>query len=132
MKNFQNALNNLQQYIETEEFKGYDPYDGLNSVIPFEKLGKWPAILFMQVMKRLPVNIRPILGIRKGYNPKAIGLLLHAYSLLYSLKSDKKILENMTFLFNWLNTNYSKGYSGKAWGYNFDWAGSSKIVKAFV
>jgi len=132
MNNIDNSLRRLRGYVESENFKGFDPYDGLNSKIPFEKFGKWPAILMMQAMKRVPFNIRPILGIRKAYNPKAIGLFLHAYSLLYSINNDKEILDKMNFLFNWLNNNYSKGYSGKAWGYNFDWAGSSKMVEAYT
>lgn len=132
MKKFEDSLDKLREYIEKENFKGYDPYDGLNSVIPFEKFGKWPAILQMQAMKRIPFNIRPILGIRKGYNPKAIGLLLNAYSLLYEMIKDQALLDKMNFLFNWLNNNYSEGYSGKAWGYNFDWAGTSKMIKAYT
>jgi rhamnogalacturonyl hydrolase YesR len=37
----------------------------------------------------------------------------------------------MDFLFDWLCQNYSKGYSGYCWGYNFDWANPVKYLKAY-
>lgn len=132
MDNLTASLNKLLQYIEHEEFKGYDPYDTLNSFIPFSKFGKWIPILAIQFQKRNPVNIRPILGIKKGYNPKAIGLLLYAYCNLYEIYKEEKYKNTIEFLFNWLKNNYSKGYSGNCWGYNFDWASTEKLVKAFT
>jgi hypothetical protein len=126
------ALRGLRRWIESQSFKGYDPYDGLNAAVPFGTFGKWPAILAMQFLKRFPLNLRPLLGIRKEYNPKAMGLLLHAYSLLYSADQSPATMATMDFLFNWLRANRSKGFSGYAWGYNFDWAGKAKTVKAFV
>ena len=71
----------LQSYIEKEKFKGYDPYDTLTSNFKFLKLGNFIALLMIQIQKRNPMNIRPLLGIKKDYNPKAIGLFLYAYTL---------------------------------------------------
>ena len=102
--------------------------------LPFDltRYGKWVPILAIQLQKRSPVNLRPLLGIRKEYNPKAIGLLLHAYSILYQLKPNSGLKQNIDFLFDWLCENYSHGYSGYAWGYNFDWASPTKTLKAFT
>lgn len=121
----------LRSFIEKENFKGYDPYDTLNSFIPFEKLGKWASAIAIQIQKRNPVNIRPLLGIKKGINPKSHGLLLYAYSLQYELTKDEKTGESMENIFNWLIENYSKGYSGYCWGYNFGWANPVKYVKPY-
>jgi hypothetical protein len=81
------ALAKLQRYCE-KSYAGYDPYDALNSCIPFRKLGYWPPILAVQAMKRLPINLRPLLGVRKGVNPKAMGLFLEAYALLMQREGD--------------------------------------------
>ena len=126
------SLQKLKIYIEKEGFKGYDPYDTLNSFLPFEKLGKWPPVLAIQFQKRNPLNIRPLLGIKKDYNPKAMGLLLHAYSQLYQVEQNTVHLENAKFLFDWLCDNSSPGYSGLCWGYNFDWASPAKLLKAYT
>jgi rhamnogalacturonyl hydrolase YesR len=126
------AINSLEKYIESGDYKGYDPYDTLLSFIPFKKLGNWPAVIATQIQKRNPVNIRPLLGIKKDYNPKAMGLFLQAYSLLYKKTNDRKYLEKAELILDWLISNYSPGYSGYCWGYNFPWASPVKYVDAFV
>jgi hypothetical protein len=128
----QNSFNKLLNYIESENFKGYDPYDTLNSWVPFHLLGKWGPILATQFQKRNPINIRPLLGIKKDYNPKAMGLFLQAYSLLYAKNNKKEYLEKADYFFNWLKKNYSEGFSGHCWGYNFPWATPVKYAKPFT
>lgn len=126
------SLDRIWHYIEGEEFRGYDPYDVLNSNIDFARFGKWIPVLAIQLQKRNPVNLRPLLGIRKDYNPKGMGLLLQAYSILYERDRRPEIREKIEFLFNWLIDNYSRDYSGHAWGYNFDWASPAKLLKAYT
>ncbi len=132
MSKLDNAVKNVRSFIEKEKFKGYDPYDTLNTFLPIDKMGKWVSAIAIQIQKRNPVNIRPLLGIKKGINPKSHGLLLYAYSLQYELTKDEKTKETMEELFNWLINNYSKGYSGYCWGYNFGWANPIKYVKPYV
>ncbi len=126
------SLNDLLNYIESENYKGWDPYDTLNSFVKFKFFGTFVAAVAIQFQKRNPVNIRPLLRIKKGYNPKGIGLLLKAYCILYSKTSNKGYLEKASYLFFWLKNNYSKGYSGYAWGYNFDWASPGSYLKAYT
>lgn len=119
-------------YIEKENFRGYDPYDTLLSPFPFKSLGKWGPILATQIQKRNPINIRPFLGIKKGINPKAFGLFLHAYSLLYSQEKNSNYLKKMNYFYDWLKNNSSSGYKGISWGYNFPWANPEQYLKSFV
>ena len=76
------SLHSLREYIEGEKFKGYDPYDTLTSPFPFKIFGKWGPIIATQIQKRNPFNARKLLRIKKDYNPKGLGLLLHSYSIL--------------------------------------------------
>lgn len=125
------SLEKLKKYIESENFKGYDPYDTLNSPIPFHWLGKWGPVLAIQFQKRNPFNIRKILGIKKAYNPKAVGLFLHAYSLKYQKDKNEETLQKMEFFFNWLIENRTEGYKEYCWGYNFDWASPVKFLEKY-
>jgi hypothetical protein len=127
-----NSLNKLESYINDNEFSGYDPYDTLNSYIPFKYFGKWVPILAIQLQKRNPFNIRKILGIKRAINPKAIGLLLKANCILYKLSNDEKYRNSSKILFDWLKNNYSKGYSGYCWGYNFDWANKDEYLEKYI
>ncbi len=123
------AQKQLQTYIESENFKGYDPYDTLNSPIPFHWIGKWGPVLAIQFQKRNPFNIRKLLGIKKAHNPKAMGLFLQAYSIQYQQHKNEETLQKMEFFFNWLLENRTKGYDEFCWGYNFDWASPVKVLK---
>ncbi len=126
------SLTRLQDYVESEDFKGYDPYDTLNSRFNFLQHGKWIPALAIQLQKRNPMNLRRILGIPKAYNPKAIGLFLHAYSLLYQMDPSPDLRRRLKSMFDWLRQNASPGYSGYCWGYNFDWVNPEKHLKAYT
>ena len=60
-------------------------------------------------------------GIRKGHNPKGIGLFLWGYSKLYAIEKNSKYIARIEYLLDLLEQLQSKGYSGNCWGYNFDW-----------
>lgn len=126
------ACSKLENYLKNNDHQGYDPYDTLLSPFPFQMFGKWGPLLAIQFQKRNPLNIRPLIGIKKEYNPKAMGLFLSAYSILYKITNKKAYLEKAEFFFNWLQNNYSKGYSGICWGYNFPWASSIKFTDSYV
>lgn len=124
--------NKLQHIVEEDDFKGYDPYDALLSPLQLEKMGKWPPVVLIQLLKRLPINIRPALGIPKEQNPKAMGLFLHAYTILWELTGDAHYEEQCHHLFHWLMRHRTEGYRGYGWGYNFPWASSIKYLPAYT
>ncbi|MGB3478372.1 MAG: hypothetical protein WBB67_04345, partial [bacterium] len=70
----ESVLHKLEYFFQSNDWKGYDPYDGLNS--PFLKFltfkKKWLRIAVIQFMKRSRVNLRPLFGIPRGHNPKAM------------------------------------------------------------
>jgi len=119
------SFDKLKEYVESETFKGYDPFDGLNSKIfqslPFIKDNKWARLIWIQLFKRNPINLRPLLGVSKDYNPKALGLFLSGYCNIYNSKPDQEIKDTIILLADKLLELKSQGYSGAAWGYNFDW-----------
>ena len=126
-----NPLNKLRTYIEAQRYMGYDPYDTLCSPILRSFTG-WPGVIATQIQKRNPINIRPLLGIRKEYNPKAMGLLLHAYVLLQRVFPQEDFSKQQDFLFQWLSKNTSRGFKNTCWGYNFGWAGPGKYLPPFA
>lgn len=128
----QESLCKLLDYISENEFKGYDPYDTLNSWIPFRKIHRLLPAYAIQAGKYNPINIRSILGIAKGLNPKGMGLLLKSYSMLYQQEGKEKYFENAKLIFNWLKANHSQCNSGVGWGYNFDWATPGDYLPAYT
>ena len=130
-ENIHSVLHDALAFAEKENYKGYDPYDTLNTTLPIGIFGKWGKVLAIQFQKRFPWNIRPLLGIKKERNPKAIGLFLQTYCNLYNLEKKEEYLHKANELFEWLISNYTKGYSGYCWGYNFEWASPVKTLPKF-
>lgn len=117
------ALGGLDSWIEDQGFRGWDPHDALNSplVRRLALQNRFAGIFWVQLLKRSPLNLRPLLAIQKGYNPKGMGLFLASYARKYVVSHDPRYRENVTFLARWLLENAVPGYSGMSWGYNFDW-----------
>ena len=127
-----NSFNSLKSYCEVENFKGWDPYDGLNSKIfkalPFKN---WDLarLAWIQGFKRSPINFRKLLMVPKQHNAKGIGLFLSGYCNLYKIAekgnvtfgTKEELLDRINKLSGLLLSLQSKGYSGACWGYNFDW-----------
>ena len=126
----------LREYCEREGFKGWDPYDGLNSkvfqALPFLKKSALCRLVVIQGFKRCPINLRRIALVPKEYNAKGIGLFLSGYCNLYnavkanpklanSLGSAESLKTQINELAELLISLQSNGYSGACWGYNFDW-----------
>jgi hypothetical protein len=125
-----NSLNLLRHYREQENFKGWDPYDGLNSQVfqslPLLKQSVFARLCWIQLFKRSPVNFRRVMLVPKEYNAKGIALFLQGYCNLYKAHGDDKkeqetILGKIRYLADLLISLQVKGYSGACWGYNFDW-----------
>src|SRR5439155_24565816 len=81
-----------ESYLVGEQFRGYDPYDGLSSPLfrsPLLRGSSHIRAAAQQLLKGLPVNLRPLLGIGKGYNPVTLGLALRAYAQLAVVEQER-------------------------------------------
>jgi rhamnogalacturonyl hydrolase YesR len=122
--NIEQSFEKLQAYCEAEGFKGWDPYDGLNSkVFKALKLDKvqFFRLAWIQLFKRNPINLRTLMMVPKEYNPKGLGLFLTGYCNLYKTDPKEEYLEKIDFLATKLIELKTEGFSGACWGYNFDW-----------
>lgn len=131
------SFNRLKSYCESEHYKGWDPYDGLNSkvfqALPLLKKSALCREVVIQGFKRNPINLRRIALVPKDYNAKGIGLFLQGYCNLVKavrkhpewsvqLGTEDELLAKVREIANLLMSLQSKGdYHGACWGYNFDW-----------
>lgn len=136
MQNLIDSFRLLKEYCEQEQFKGWDPYDGLNSkvfqALPFFKHSALCRLVIIQGFKRCPFNLRRLARVPKEHNAKGIGLFLSGYCNLYravekhpqwskQLGSAQELKQRIVELAELLVSLQSKGFSGACWGYNFDW-----------
>lgn len=131
------SFQRLKSYCESEHFKGWDPYDGLNSkvfqTLPYFKNSAFWRLCVIQGFKRSPINFRKIALVPKEYNAKGIGLFLQGYCNLvkavrkhseYSEQfgTEDVLLSKVRETADLLISLQSKGdYHGACWGYNFGW-----------
>ena len=103
-KDLEAILNNVYRWSSDQQFRGYNKHDGLNS--PLMKLflgwGKWPRIIAIQSVMRSPVNIRPLIGVKKTYNPKGLALFTQGSLDLYQTSGNQSYLENAQSTLNTL------------------------------
>lgn len=115
------SIHKLDLWLERHEYAAYDPFDGLNSWLRPLALGTIGKQLLQQGVRRFPVNLRPILGIRPSVSSKGFGYLARGYMKLYRITRDEKYREKAAACLAWLMANGSREYGGMSWGNHFDY-----------
>jgi hypothetical protein len=129
------SLRRLYAYCRKQDWRGWDPYDGLNSrlfrAVPL--LGRWrlARLAWIQFFKRHPCNLRPPALVPREENPK--GLALFARGLLALERSGCDWIESgdSENVFGRLARLRSPDYEQWCWGYNFDWQGRAFFLPRF-
>ncbi len=115
------------------EFRGYDPFDGLNSRI-FARSGLNRSALarigWIQLHKRSLLNLRPLVGVEKTRNPKGIALFILGLLAHDDAGEREQALIEAAQLGDWLIANRvdRAAWKHSAWGYPFDWAARAFFV----
>src|SRR5579864_348957 len=98
-------ISRLAAHLRAHDFTGYDPYDGLSSPV-FNKLPcknwKFARLAIIHFNKRSPLNVRPILGISQGRNPKGIALCASSFFMLGQSDRDHRHYDTARQLLAWL------------------------------
>lgn len=119
------ALAEVLAYSKAQGYAGYSKFDAMNSAYLRALALGVPALQWAmtQAVYRFPMNIRPLLAVKKGINPKALGLLALAHLLAAEVDSahQENYLTEAKRLLRWLMDNRAKGYSGMSCGYNYIW-----------
>src|SRR5512133_2742527 len=119
------SFGKLHAWCELQDYKGWDPYDGLNSKIfstlPFLSKNRMARLMWIQLFKKSPLNFRLLTGVEKDFNPKALGLFLSGFCQLHRKAPKDHYLARIDLFSEKLSQLKSKDWSGSCWGYNFDW-----------
>ena len=112
----------LIENCQSAGFAGYDPFDGLESRIfratPLRHF-RASRLGWQQLVKRSPVNLRPLLMVPKGVNSK--GLSLFALATLSRRRAEAGSDPAVNDLMQMLIACGIESGKSLAFGYNFDW-----------
>lgn len=136
MEDLKRAVTHLLSYVESESYRGYDPYDALLSPffnVPLIRKNITVRFFGQQLVKRCPLNVRPLLLIPKGLNPVTMGLSIQAYACLIKAFPENSAIYNKqaVSLIAELKSLIPKGFSGACWGYDFPWQARYADIPAF-
>lgn len=127
------SLLQVSGWLETNEFKGYDTFDGLNA-----RFVRWMTfenpllrIVLQQGVRRFPINLRPLLGVKKSRSTKGMGFLATGFIRMHQLTGELVWAERAKWALAWLIENISPGYAGACWGNHFDYQSRSVFEKKF-
>lgn len=111
------AFQRLYGYCKRAGYAGWDNFDGLNSKLFNKSMFRKSALLrlvWIQLFKRSPLNLRKLTLVPKGYNAKGLALFVSGLVAAGKYPEAKSLIGQ-------LETMSCPGYSGRGWGYNFDW-----------
>jgi hypothetical protein len=124
-------LSALFNYVRPRNYEGIDLFDGLNSRL-FKGSYLYKSELFrlalIQFCKRMPVNLRPLLLVPNGFNPKGGALFLMGNLNLLKHTNEDLYANEAYILFQRLKHECISKERSKAWGYNFDWQARAFFV----
>ena len=115
------SIRRLDSWLVRNEFRGYDPFDGLNAWLRPLAVGRLGKQLLQQGVRRFPVNLRPLLGIRPAPSSKGYAYLARGYLKMHRHTGEQAYLDKAVTCLEWLKTNASRKYGGMSWGNHFDY-----------
>lgn len=126
---YQAATLRLLEYCRSRDWAGHDPYDAMNSRLfaAFPVLDRrLPRLVLTQLLKRSPINLRPLLLIPPTQNAKAMGLFLTSMLNLHKAGlAEESAVHAMADKVAGLRSVGTKDW---CWGYSFAWQTRTLIV----
>jgi hypothetical protein len=116
------SIERLAAWLRKNNYSAYDTFDGLSAFVrPLTFHNKLLEIALQQGVRRFPINLRPLLGIRKSPSTKGMGFLARGFIRMHKATSDPGWAEEARYALDWLVDHQSLGYSGACWGNHFDY-----------
>ncbi len=115
------SLKKVENWVEKNNYKGYEPFDGLSSFLSlFTFNNNLLKRILQQVVRRSVINLRPLIGVRKKESTKGRGYMAWGYLTMYKTTKDENYLKKAEECLDWLDKNKSPFYEKHSWGNHFE------------
>ena len=117
------SLLKLEQWMVASDYSAYDTFDGLSSPLAPVFTLNHPFLrrVWQQGVRRFPINLRPLLGIKPVTGSKAMGFFAQGYLRLFQITGQPEYREKMRHCLDWLVAHRCPEFQGNAWGNHFDY-----------
>lgn len=117
------SLKKVEGWVQRNNYKGYEPFDGLSSIFrPLTFGNLFLDRLLLQIIRQSPINLRPIFGIKPQDSTKGRGYMVRGYLNMFKLRGDEKYKDKAVKCLEWLINNKSPKYEHFSWANHFDFA----------
>ena len=130
-KVLEESIQKVEKWVEKHNYKAYEWYDGLSSFLrPLTFHNLFAERILMQLVRRCPVNLRPIIGVKPQESTKGRGYMVRGYLTMFKRSENQQYKKKAVSCLEWLDKNKSPGYSKHSWGNHFDFSSrSGKLPK---
>lgn len=119
-KTLESSLIKVEEWVEKNEYKGYEPFDGLSSFLYPLTFGNLMAErLLQQLVRQSPINLRPIFGISRKDSTKGRGYMAWGYIYRHEFTGQNKYKDKVYTCLDWLCKNKAPNYTKTSWGNHF-------------
>ena len=111
----------VQHWVESHDYRGYEPFDGLSSwARPLARGSLLGERILLQLVRQSPLNLRPFLGVTPKDSTKGRGYMAHGYLLLHRATGDNQYLEKAVQCLEWLDKHKVSRFRHHSWSNHFD------------
>jgi len=115
------SLDRVRHWVESRDYKGYDPGDGLTSFLRPLTFGNiFAERVLQQAIWKAPVNVRPLVGVKPLESTKGRGFMAWGYVLTHARTGNEADRERALACLRWLDTARVPNAVGRCWGNHFD------------
>ncbi len=122
----QHSMQKLETWVEKHQYKGYDPFDGLNSFLrPLAFGNLFAERILEQVVRQSPLNLRPLFGVKPAVSTKGMSYMAWGYLNRFKISGNHLYKEKAFHCLDWLDMNKAPGFTYHSWANHFDHASRS-------
>lgn len=115
------AADKVRLWVEGNNYRGYEPFDGLSSWFrPLAFGNQLAERILQQTVRQSPLNLRPLFGVTKKDSTKGRGYMAWGYLTLYETTLEVDYLEKAIACLEWLDKHKVRRFSHHSWSNHFD------------
>jgi rhamnogalacturonyl hydrolase YesR len=115
------TLDSIQNWVEGHDYRGYEPFDGLASwARPLAFGNQLLERVLQQAIRQSPINLRPLMGVRRKESTKGRGYMAWGYLSLYRATKEQQYLDKATACLEWLDKHKVARFEHHSWSNAFD------------
>jgi len=117
------SIKKLIHWVEGNNYRGYDPGDGLTSYLrPLTSNNLLLERILQQLIWKSPINLRPLLGVKPLDSCIGRGYFARGHLKMFQLTGDNRYKHNAIICLDWLMKNKSPYSTEYCWGKMFDFS----------